>query len=119
MTNTPLASIRPVRLGAMPVISKYIDALGIDRAFQHHVSSDPRDKIPVFDCLSIVLRNIILDRHPLYKIGKWAVERELVRQDLAESFNDDRIGRSLDRLFATDRHTCQHPGSKRNEGLQH
>jgi transposase len=103
-TNTSL-SIRSVRLGAMPIVDKYITMLGIDSLFQRHVSSDPRDKIPVFDCLSIVLRNVILDRHPLYKIGEWAIQRELVSSKLADSFNDDRIGRALDRLFAADRAT--------------
>lgn len=102
MTTQPL-SIRSVRLGAMPVIDKYIDQLGIDSLFQQHVSSDPRDKIPVFDCLSIILRNIILDRTPLYKIGEWAIQRELVSDNLADSFNDDRVGRALDRLFSADR----------------
>ena len=77
MNPTAPFSIRSVRLGAMPIVDKYISMLGIDSLFQRHVSSDPRDKIPVFDCLSIVLRNVILDRHPLYKIGEWAIQREL------------------------------------------
>ena len=102
MTVTPL-SIRSVRLGAMPIVDNYIAMPGIDSLFERHVNSDPRDKIPVFDCLSIVLRNIVLDRHPLYKIGEWAIQRELVSSKLADSFNDDRIGRALDRLFAADR----------------
>jgi transposase len=36
-------------------------------------------------------------------MGHWAMQRGLVSEELADCFNDDRIGRALDRLFLADR----------------
>lgn len=96
-------SIQSVRLGAMPLLDKYIDLLGISTVFSTAVRSDPRDKVPMSKILGIVLRNVILERYPLYKMGEWAQQRGLIQQGEADLFNDDRIGRALDRLFAADR----------------
>ncbi|HUU89030.1 MAG TPA: IS1634 family transposase [Candidatus Glassbacteria bacterium] len=96
-------SIIPVRLGAMPVVEKFIDKLGIEKLFEEIVPTDRRDKIPVCKTLSIILRNIILERHPLYKIGDWSLRKNLIQPYQSDCMTDDRIGRSLDRLFRSDR----------------
>jgi hypothetical protein len=64
--------IKAIRLGAIPIIDHYIDTLCIENLFQNVVPEDPRDKIPVWKTLGIILRNIILERYPLYQIGEWA-----------------------------------------------
>ncbi len=51
----------------------------------------------------LILYNVILERFPLYKIGQWACEKNLVAPELEKSLNDDRVGRALDKLFAVDR----------------
>jgi transposase len=96
-------SIDSVRLGPLPIIDKFLNNLGIEKAFADFVAGDARDKIPVGKTLAIILRNIILERYPLYKIGEWAVQRGLVAAGRSDCFNDDRIGRSLQRLFDADR----------------
>ena len=96
-------SIIPIRLGAMPIIDQFIDKLGLEKLFEEIVPLDSRDKIPVYKTLSIILRNIILERHPLYKIGEWALRRNLILPYQSDCMTDDRIGRSLDRLFRSDR----------------
>jgi hypothetical protein len=35
-------------------------------------------------------------------MGHWALQRGMVTEDKADCFNDDRIGRTLDRLFNSD-----------------
>lgn len=102
MKSNPL-SILPIRLGAMPIIDEYIKKLELEKLFEDSVKADPRDKIPVSKTLSIILRNIILERHPLYRIGHWAHKRNLISTSLRDCMTDDRIGRSLDRLFHSDR----------------
>jgi transposase len=97
--------IKAIRLGAIPVIDQYIDKLCMETIFKEIVSTDPRDKIPVWKTLGIILRNIILERHPLYQIGEWALLRNLISDSQKECMNDDRIGRALDRLFKSDRAT--------------
>lgn len=87
----------------MPIASRFADRLGIVSAFDRHVPSDPRDLLPVSSTLSIALINILLERFPLYKMGEWAKERQLLDKKLASCLNDDRVGRALDRLFRADR----------------
>ena len=59
--------------------------------------------------LLFLLRNIMLSSFPLYKLPEWS--RNYIPQFLGikpewlDAFNDDRIGRSLDKLFLTDRST--------------
>jgi transposase len=101
--NDTTFSIKSIRLGALPIIDEYIEKLGISDIFASHVHADSRDLVPVWKTLGIVLRNVILERYPLYKIGEWAQLRGLIKHDEADLFNDDRIGRSLDRLYRSDR----------------
>lgn len=100
--NIPL-SIRHTRVGALPIIQQVIDKLGIENILQQQVKHDTRDKLPVSRTLSVVICNIILERYPLYKMGTWATQRGLISEQITECFNDDRIGRALDRLFKADR----------------
>jgi transposase len=102
MNDTTL-SIRSTRLGAIPIIDEYIEKLGISDIFARQVRIDPRDNVPVWKTLGIALRNVILERYPLYKMGEWAQSRGLINHGDANIFNDDRIGRSLDRLYRSDR----------------
>jgi transposase len=97
--------IKAIRLGAIPIVNKYMDSLCIDTLFKDVVPEDPRDKIPVWKTLGIILRNIILERYPLYQIGEWALDRNLLNDLQKDSMTDDRIGRALDRLFRSDRAT--------------
>ena len=101
--NDPSLSLRSFRLGALPIIDEYIDKLGICDIFARLVPADPRDKVPVWKSLGIALRNVILERYPLYKIGGWAQSRGIINPDEADLYNDDRIGRALDRLYRSDR----------------
>ena len=102
MENNSL-SIQPIRLGALPIVEHYINSLGIESLFENIVPGSPRDKIPVWKTLTILLSNIIIERHPLYKINQWSLKRNLLSTDQVKSMTDDRVGRSLDRLFHSDR----------------
>jgi transposase len=102
MTDTPL-SINPVRLGPLPIVRQVIEKLRIEDAFCAHVNHDSRDKIAVSQTLIIALMNVITERFPLYKMGQWAQQKGLIAAELADCFNDDRVGRALDRLFFADR----------------
>lgn len=101
--NDKTLSIQSIRLGALPIIDKYIEKLGIRDLLASHVLVDPRDRVPVWRTLGIVLRNVILERYPLYKMSEWAQLRGIISHNEADLFNDDRIGRSLDRLYKSDR----------------
>lgn len=96
-------SIKPVKLGGLPIIHTLANKLGLLKLFTTHVAADPRDKISVAQTLYVILCNIILERFPLYKMSDWAVQRSLIPDNVASCFNDDRVGRALHRLFRSDR----------------
>jgi transposase len=100
-----LASIQidPVRLGAMPLVWRFANRVGILEAFEKYVPADRRERLPAASTLLIALCNVTLERFPLYKMGAWARERRLIDESLANCLNDDRVGRALDRLFNADR----------------
>lgn len=101
--NSNTLSIRPVRLGSLPILQQVIEKIGIREIFQTQVHHNSRDKIPVSRTLTIALLNVITERYPLYKMGEWAQTRNLVPEAMVEYFTDDRFGRALDRLFRADR----------------
>jgi transposase len=102
MPETPL-SIRPVRLGPLPIVRQVIEKIGIREVFRTHVPHDSRDKVPISETLVVELLNVITERLPLYKMGEWALQHGVISPEIAACFTDDRVGRALDRLFDADR----------------
>jgi transposase len=68
---------------------------------------DVRAKMPERRALGVLVRNLVVNRMPLYSVAEWAerISPELLGLDAGDvkSLNDDRIGRALDRLFDADR----------------
>src|SRR5205823_3801579 len=56
--------------------------------------------------LLVLLKNLLISREPLYGVGEWAARHAPESLGLAPgqlpALNDDRVGRSLDRLFDAD-----------------
>lgn len=98
-------TIRPVRLGGLPIVHAVAQKLGLMEILERLVPTDPRDKIPVSQTLYVILCNVILERFPLYKIEEWAANRQLIPAQQGSCLNDDRVGRALHRLFRSDRST--------------
>ena len=57
--------------------------------------------------IATVVRNIVAGHRPVYALGEWAAPYDPTLLGLApgevELLNDDRVGRTLDRLFDADR----------------
>jgi len=96
-------------IGALPIVNHFIERLQLGHMLSKHVPSRANLKLSHRDTLLIMIRNILLEREPLYEIAEWIAkhDRELAGLgDLVPSIlNDDRIGRSLDALFLADRAT--------------
>ncbi|MHB8561825.1 MAG: IS1634 family transposase [Thermoplasmataceae archaeon] len=92
-------------VGPMPVISHFMDRLHLDDIMRRRlpVEHDP----DTVQCIGIMIRNILVAREPIYGIREWAEKYPPallgMGTDHVEKLNDDRIGRSLDRLFDADR----------------
>jgi transposase len=106
MTDT--LTLESLRLGGLPIIQPFLERLGV-RVFLEEAlkRSDPRIKLPPVDSAMILVRNFTLSRYPLYGVPEWTRQfdpacLELLA-DQVHLINDDRLGRTLDKLYLADR----------------
>jgi transposase len=96
------------QLGGLPIINVFCDRLGLDRLLETFVPhDDARLKLTPAAALGVVVRNLVVGRRPVYALGEWAASFDPgllgLSDDEAGLLNDDRVGRSLSRLFDADR----------------
>lgn len=95
-------------IGPLPLLNDFLRRLKIEPFLNKFVASgDRRQKLSPAAALSVLLRNIMLSRRPLYGLGEWAARFDASLLGLPDKstgcFNDDRVGRCLDALFLADR----------------
>jgi len=96
------------RLGPLPLINHFLDRLGLFPILDRFVpTQDSRCRLPYARGLGILLRSILTEREPIYRLGEvvntFAPEGFGLSGEEAEGLTDDAIGRALDRLFDADR----------------
>jgi transposase len=97
-------------IGAMPIINHFCRRLDLDAAFERAMpNDDKRLRLAPSKALGLVVRNLTVHHHPIYAMGEWAAGFEPAALGLESSdvtaINDDRVGRTLTRLFDADRAT--------------
>ena len=103
-------ALESLYLGGLPIIQPLLERLRV-RAFLDEVlgTPDSRLKLPPVDSAMLLLRNFTLSRHPLYGVPEWTRQFDPERLELEANhvrlINDDRLGRTLDKLFVADRRT--------------
>ena len=95
-------------LGAMPLVNHFIERLNLHELFERHVPHDDRRlKVAPAVVLGVVVRNLVRHREPVYALGEWADPfcPSVLGLDGVDpgALNDDRVGRTLLRLFDADR----------------
>jgi transposase len=95
------------RLGALPVLDRFLKRLRIEEFLCKHLPRDDRrSRVPTATALLLLLRNLLVSREPLYGVGEWAARHDTHWLGLSDeqlpALNDDRVGRALDRLFDAD-----------------
>jgi transposase len=100
-------TLNSFRLGALPVLERIIRRLRLDGFLRDSLPpEDPRQKIATSTGLLLVLKNLLVCREPMYGVGQWASRHppECFALSAAQlpHWNDDRVGRCLDRLFDAD-----------------
>jgi len=99
-------STRTKRLDVKPFITYYMDQLSLGQLFDKYIPQSPQMRLAPCDVLKMLVFNIINSPSPLYKVSEWVgdyFDGIGEAPDEAESYNDDCLGRGLDRLFACDR----------------
>jgi transposase len=96
--------LRSYDVGALPLLNRFIKRMQLERILNEHLPrDDSRTELPTVTALLVLFANLLLAREPIYGVGEWAALFPpnllgLREQDLAR-LHDDRLGRSLDRMF--------------------
>jgi transposase len=95
-------------VGVLPIVNHFLDRLHLEGLLDRFLPPpDARAKMPERRSLGVLVRNLIVNRVPLYSVCEWTgqISPELLglHGDEVRLLNDDRVGRALDRLFDADR----------------
>src|SRR3974390_715927 len=95
-------------LGALPIVSRFLDRLGIEAMLERHLpDGDARVLMAVARTIRVLVVNLCVEREPLYGIAEWAARFDpaalCLEPDEGALLCDDRVGRALDQLFDCDR----------------
>jgi transposase len=95
------------RVGILPILNRILERLRLEEFFRAYLPpQDRRCRIDPARGLTVLLKNLLMSREPLYGVGEWAARHVPDLLGLSErqvtSLNDDRVGRCLDRLFQND-----------------
>lgn len=94
-------------IGALPIINSFLSRIRLKTLLSEYIVSRKNQKLSHVEAIVLFVRNILIEREPLYKLAEWAAyfDATLVglNQTAPSVLNDDRVGRSLDALFDADR----------------
>ncbi|GAA4382618.1 IS1634 family transposase [Agromyces bauzanensis] len=108
MTTPGPFTLRSQRLGCLPVVSFFLTRMGLAEHLRTYLpAADARLRLAPATVIEVLVRNIVAGHRPVYALGEWAAGYEPAVLGLGsgetELLNDDRVGRTLDRLFDSDR----------------
>ena len=96
--------LRSYDVGALPLLNRIVERMQLQRILSEHLpKDDSRTELSTVSSLLVLFANLLMAREPVYGIGEWAALFPpdllgLREQDLSR-LHDDRLGRSLDRMF--------------------
>lgn len=109
--NGEALTLESLEVGAHPLIEPLLERMKVREWLSQQLPvPDRRTKLAPVDSALVLVRNFILCRHPLYAMEQW-VRRVVPAQlglepEQVRLLNDDRLGRTLDKLFEADRRSC-------------
>ena len=93
-------------LDVKPMVEFYMDQLCLQELFEKYMPKTPKMSLAPADVLSLIVFNIINSPSPFYKVSEWAadyLDGIGEQPDVAAKYNDDCLGRNIDRLYGCDR----------------
>jgi transposase len=95
------------RIAALPILNQLLQRMRLEEFLRSYLPrADRRCRIAPPLGVTLLLKNVLLSRQPLYGVGEWAAryapEALGFTDTLLPSLNHDRVGRCLDRLFQCD-----------------
>jgi transposase len=96
------------KVDVMPLVKHYIDELNLYNIFQKHLPKSSTAVLEPAQVLCMLIMNIICAGKPLYQLEEWVAEYTdglTEEKNIANKYNDDKLGRTLDELYEKDRAT--------------
>lgn len=96
------------RIDMLPMVKHYISELGLYEIFKKYIPKRPNACMEPAQILCMMIVNIICAARPLYKVEEWLADYTdgMAEEGInASQYNDDRLGRSLDKLFSACRNS--------------
>ena len=108
MTTPAQFTLASQRLGCLPIVNFFLNRIGLAEHLARYLPADDvRLRLAPAAVIEVVVRNLVAGHRPVYALGEWAEPYDPAVLGLqageAELLNDDRVGRTLDRLFDADR----------------
>ena len=95
------------QLGGLPLLYSIVERMGLLNILNKHLPKHGNNKVPYVQSILLLVLNLTLGKEPLYKLENWVNQIDLNCINLSdldlESFNDDRFGRTLDKVYELDR----------------
>src|SRR5271163_887323 len=96
--------LRSYDVGALPLLKRIAERMQLQRILSEHLPrDDSRTELPTVTTLLVLFTNLLLAREPVYGVAEWAAlfppDLLGLRQHDLSRLHDDRLGRSLDRMF--------------------
>ncbi len=104
----PVIKAETKRIDVLPMVKHYISELGIYEIFNKHIPKRANGFIAPAQSLCMMIINILCASSPLYKVQEWLTDyTDGMAEDgiNASEYNDDQLGRCLDKLFRADRNS--------------
>ena len=108
MTTPGQFTLHSQNLGSLPIVNFFLARIGLADHLRNYLPpGDARLRLAPAAVVEVVVRNLVAGHRPVYALGEWAAPYDPAVLGLAvgdaEMLNDDRVGRTLDRLFDADR----------------
>jgi len=116
----PPIDTRIQQLDVLPLIKYYMDQLDLYELFDKYVPNANGSDIEPAQVLCMMVLNIVNARKPLYRVEEWLenyLDGVTEARIEAKKYNDDRLGRTLDKLFNADRGSLMAEVSKMAMGV--
>ncbi len=95
-------------VGGLPLIMEVVEGMQLRPILYEHITPHGNEHIPAVETLILLICNLALGKDPLYELEPWtaSLDGRCLGYDASlpqGTFNDDRFGRALDKLYLADR----------------
>ena len=100
-------TLKRLQVGGLPLLHAIARRMRIKEILFKYIPAHGNEDIPAVETLMLLVYNLILGKDPIYEIEEWveSIDFRCINNECYEnvSFNDDRFGRVLNKLYTVDR----------------